>query len=639
VKNPTNRLLYAPVLWLAATLVAVACGDAVSSDAASDGASGAAGMATDNGGAAGSENAGLGGDSGLGGEGASTEGGIAGAGGDTATPASACGSRCESGATCCGGECIELDSDAENCGACGAVCDAPHATAECVASECVIAKCSAGYVDCNQSPRDGCEARDTRLPGAPALASPTLGAYTGSVRAESSLQPRFRWAAASVAGSCDAVTYELELDDSCPTQGFQGCDFPSPEVREAGIADVEWSPSEALPVADTTPVGTRYFWRVRACETSERCTDWSAVRYLDVGRLRDDLNGDGYSDIFALSADNDTVFRSYVVSGGAKLPTQPTRSLISGLDWYSDARWVGDVNGDGFADLLRVVSFEAPTLFLGGADIASLQGAQLPSTGTPASWSGAGAGDWNGDGYADLIVAEYSTSAPSQGEAVGVAHIYLGNRMGIPSGPIDVRPPTGTTAVEFGAALEGGTDIDGDGLPDAFVLDGDEGRIHAIYGSASGLARVNASFTTGAPCHYYDRAMLAGAGDLNGDGFGDLAALCPSGVLVYLGARTPALTPSWSATLGQRYATLAGGYDLGGDGYADLLIGASDAAASCSPCFRGPPSSRVHRRPEALPPGRMGLQLQRGWLSLPIRTGPFRLEGFSVLPERGRTRA
>jgi hypothetical protein len=35
---------------------------------------------------------------------------------------------------------------------------------------------------------------------------------------------------------------------------------------------------------------------VRACRP-DKCSDWSEVRYVNVGRLFDDFNGDGYSDV------------------------------------------------------------------------------------------------------------------------------------------------------------------------------------------------------------------------------------------------------------------------------------------------------------------------------------------------------
>jgi hypothetical protein len=52
----------------------------------------------------------------------------------------------------------QLDSDPDNCGACGTGCIAPHATAVCSSGQCGIGSCDSGFVDCNTDATDGCEA-------------------------------------------------------------------------------------------------------------------------------------------------------------------------------------------------------------------------------------------------------------------------------------------------------------------------------------------------------------------------------------------------------------------------------------------------------------------------------------------------
>jgi hypothetical protein len=51
----------------------------------------------------------------------------------------------------------ELRSDPRNCGACGRVCDLPHASSTCAAARCAIVMCDTGFADCNGDPADGCE--------------------------------------------------------------------------------------------------------------------------------------------------------------------------------------------------------------------------------------------------------------------------------------------------------------------------------------------------------------------------------------------------------------------------------------------------------------------------------------------------
>jgi hypothetical protein len=191
---------------------------------------------------------------------------------------------------------------------------------------------------------------------APALLAPANGALTGTFRASSrgTLRPTFRWLP-----GC-AETYELEVDDSCPAS-FGGCTFPSPELSMRDLVGTSARPPSDLPVSTSAPVGRRYYWRLRACAAGA-CGPWSAVRYLDVGREESDVNGDGYADLVvgALQQDAGALNEgnAFVYLGGPTgVPTTPSTTLdnpanqASGLFGQSVAS-AGDVNGDGYADLV-----------------------------------------------------------------------------------------------------------------------------------------------------------------------------------------------------------------------------------------------------------------------------------------------
>jgi hypothetical protein len=234
-----------------------------------------------------------------------TEGGAEGEGGaddgaagtsPDAGGASSCG--CASHQTCCDSECVDLDTDALHCGECGNACAPKQAVAACIEGACAIESCEEGFVDCNSQPADGCEVEDAGLPTRPRLLAPAIGAHTGSAFADASLMPTLRWMAAAE-GSCGELSYQVQFDDSC-IPGDSACAFDSPELDESGITELVWRPTTPLPVSTDVPVGTQYFWRVRACEPGDRCSDWSEARYLNVGRLRDDFNADGFSDVFAM---------------------------------------------------------------------------------------------------------------------------------------------------------------------------------------------------------------------------------------------------------------------------------------------------------------------------------------------------
>ncbi len=76
----------------------------------------------------------------------------------------ACGiASCKAGYANCNNQAgdgceIFTDGDANNCGACGNVCNLAHAMSGCVAGKCVITGCLAGFSNCNNLDGDGCEA-------------------------------------------------------------------------------------------------------------------------------------------------------------------------------------------------------------------------------------------------------------------------------------------------------------------------------------------------------------------------------------------------------------------------------------------------------------------------------------------------
>ncbi len=76
--------------------------------------------------------------------------------------ASACALVCAAGTGDCDGAAstgceASLASDLRNCGACGRACATANASAVCTSGRCAIARCDAGYGDCDGDPGTGCE--------------------------------------------------------------------------------------------------------------------------------------------------------------------------------------------------------------------------------------------------------------------------------------------------------------------------------------------------------------------------------------------------------------------------------------------------------------------------------------------------
>jgi hypothetical protein len=524
----------------------------------------------------------------AGGAGGSSGSGESGAAGDSAggAPARSCNkdAECDDGESCCGGECTDTTSDASNCGECGVTCKAAHGEAACSNSQCTITRCDDGFVDCGGY-KDGCETLDQGPPGAPNPVSPMVGAYTGAVNAESSLRPKFRWKAPEELGSCGTVTYEIELSRECKPGKLEDCAFDDPDVRETGLEGTEWTPDAPLPVSETVPVGALYAWRVRACDGPERCSEWSRVSYVNVGRLIDDVNADGYSDLVELDERGEEVLGT-VYNGDGVTPLAFSAHFGTKMSNLDQGRFLGDVNGDGFPDMLLWSSYlsdpEPPLVVLGAATPEEFVYVPL-SAALPTHHRGGRAGDLDGDGFADVAISEFEQVGDSA-TPVGVVRLYRGRADFSLASPVNVLPPENTSASQFGAALAGGLDANGDGYPDLFVLDDDEGLIHVIRGDRRFPKSIAGSIEAPDLVTVSLDSELLDAGDRNGDGYDELAAYVrtidampdQAVIQVFLGGvelpSGPLADVVIDVTAGLAWG---GGYDLGDDGLADLVFDTS----------------------------------------------------------------
>ena len=322
----------------------------------------------------------------------------------------------------------------------------------------------------------------------PATRSPWNGFYTGSVNASSSLRPQLRWAA-----SAGATHYEVALDKTCEVASMQTCPFDNAMTVTSTTTSVR--PSDPLPVATAKPVGARYFWRVRACDDAT-CGDWSDVRYLNVGRLVDDVDGDGYSDV---AVGTDLLNDVYVYQGSAGglppgtppsgFPAAAQFPVGSTITFFGGTVVAGDFNGDGFADV-AVSGADSGTLGNMAGHVFVLPGATLglsseftPQIDGPPNSANTfgermfGPGDLDGDGYDDLVVDNF-----------GELFAYLGGPNGLATTPVTITAPTLSGNRDGHAAIG---DVDGDGLPDFAIADGSNVNVlvfHGHPGTAAAMA-------------------------------------------------------------------------------------------------------------------------------------------------------
>ena len=143
----------------------------------------------------------------------------------------------------------------------------------------------------------------------------------------------------------------------------------------------------------------------------------------------------------------------------------------------------------------------------------------------------------NGDGYADVIVGIHLYDAGFTNE--GGAMIFHGGPSGVGNGnPGNADAPLQgeqITETQFGYAVAGAGDVNGDGFDDvivgAYLYDSptlDEGSAFVFHGSATGIGSGNpasaAAELEGVTANKQLGSSVAGAGDLNGDGYADVSS-------------------------------------------------------------------------------------------------------------------
>jgi sorbitol-specific phosphotransferase system component IIC len=326
-----------------------------------------------------------------------------------------------------------------------------------------------------------------------------------------------------------------------------------------------------------------------------------------------DVNGDGYADVIVgaygygnpVPADNEGAF--FVYHGAASgintvADTMVESNLTSAVLGFS-VSGAGDVNGDGYADVIvGAQGYDngqndegAFFVYHGSASGINTTAAAMDESDQTNAFLGhsvSGAGDVNGDGYADVIVGAYFYDSGQNDE--GAAFVYLGADTGIDTTAAFMVESDQVSAY-MGFSVSGAGDVNGDGYADVIVGaqrydngQNDEGAAFVYHGSASGIDTTTASMVESDQANAYLGFSVSGAGDVNGDGYGDVivgvygydngqndegAAFVYHGSAAGINTTADAMVESdqASANLG---VSVSGAGDVNGDGYADVIVGA-----------------------------------------------------------------
>jgi hypothetical protein len=317
-----------------------------------------------------------------------------------------------------------------------------------------------------------------------------------------------------------------------------------------------------------------------------------------------DVNGDGYADVIVGAYGYDSgQGRAYVYHGSATgpstIPNWIAESNQATAYFGNSVASAGDVNGDGYADVI----VGAPYYDNGQTDEgrAFVFYGSASGLGTTPDWkaesnkesgnfgySVASAGDVNGDGYDDIIIgaAGYTHGQVAEGRA----YVYHGSPEGLSTTP-NWKAESHWYYANFGYSVASAGDVNGDGYDDVIVSapfyyddnDDYEGEAFAFLGSGGGLSSIYQWKVEPNRVRAFFGYSVASAGDMNGDGYDDVIvgadAYGEGRALVFHGSPNGlSIVPNWIAEPNQDNAefgsSVASASDVNADGYDDVIVGA-----------------------------------------------------------------
>ncbi len=163
---------------------------------------------------------------------------------------------------------VDLMSSADDCGACGTVCDLVNAVEACVDGGCAVDTCEDGFGDCNGDPDDGCELALTTLASCGACGAACAPADGVGDCAT---------------GTCEVASCNAGFGD-CDADPANGCEQALSTLTDCGSCGTSCSLANAT---ETCATGT---CEVMTCNTNFGDCDSSPMNGCETNLTRSDAN-------------------------------------------------------------------------------------------------------------------------------------------------------------------------------------------------------------------------------------------------------------------------------------------------------------------------------------------------------------
>ncbi|MDZ4121158.1 MAG: VCBS repeat-containing protein, partial [Candidatus Cloacimonadaceae bacterium] len=301
-----------------------------------------------------------------------------------------------------------------------------------------------------------------------------------------------------------------------------------------------------------------------------------------------DVNGDGYDDLLVY----DYPYKLNIYFGGENPSNQPGLQLdpVAGLTqtFYFTVNALGDINGDGYDDFSYSCRPSSSTNPYGYGGIRIVLGGtfQEITVAIPVANSDLsqlnGIGDINNDGYDDFVHTLFQQ--PGGGVILQQGFLHYGSE------ELDLSNPYPLTELmNYGGTVrEGFGDINGDGYDD--FMGQMDGFIKVWYGGES----LSSTYDIILEPYYVGKFLGNGSlahGDLNGDGYSDVIGADPNigggngRACIWMGGPVMNGTADlfFYGSIHQQLGYDIACADFNGDGYDDI--------AFSEPCFLDDPAS------------------------------------------------